>query len=48
MCTSSACMFGFVEGDYVVDGIKPTVSVDHFGLLVLMGCMNTEHSRPEC
>lgn len=30
-------MFGFVEADCVVDGIKPTVSVDSIGLLLLMG-----------
>lgn len=37
------CMFGFVEADCVVDGIKPTVSVDSIGLLALMGWMNAEH-----
>lgn len=36
-------MFGFAEADCVVDGIKPTVSVDSIGLLVLMGWMNTAH-----
>lgn len=29
-----------VEADCVVDGIKPTVSVDSAGLLELMGCMS--------
>lgn len=37
------CMFGFVEADCVVDGIKPAVSVDSVGLLVLMGWMNPEY-----
>lgn len=36
-------MFGFVEADCVVDGIKPAVSVDSVGLLVLMGWMNSEY-----
>lgn len=35
-------MFCFVEADCVVDGIKPTVSVDSIGLLALMGWMNAE------
>lgn len=33
----------FVKADCVVDGIKPTVSVDSIGLLVLMGRMNAEY-----
>lgn len=36
-------MFGFVEADCVLDGIKPAVSVDSVGLLVLMGWMNSEY-----
>lgn len=43
MCNSvPACMFGLVEADCVVDGIKPTVSVDSIGLLAPMGWMNAE------
>lgn len=38
-----ACVFGFVETDCVVDGIKPAVSVDSVGLLALMGWMNAEY-----
>lgn len=36
-------MLCFVEADCVVDGIKPTVSVDSIGLLALMGWMNAEY-----
>jgi len=43
-----ACIFGFVAGDCDVDEIKPTVSVDNLGLLMLMGCMNTELCGLEC
>lgn len=38
-----ACMFDFVEADCVVDGVKPTVSVNSIGLLAPMGRMNAEH-----
>lgn len=39
------CIFlcDLVEAECVVDGIKPTVSVDSVGLLVLIGWMNAEH-----
>lgn len=37
-----ACVLCFLEADCVVDGIKPTVSVDSIALLVLMGWMNAD------
>lgn len=48
MCVSlyacvGACMFDFVESACVVDGVKPTVSVDSIGLLAPIGRMNAEH-----
>lgn len=39
-----ACIFGFAEGDCVVDAVKPTVNVDNPGLLALMGCMDKGRS----
>lgn len=38
-----ACMFDFMEADCVVDGVKPTVSIDSIGLLAPIGRMNAEH-----
>lgn len=32
-----------MKADCIVDGIKPTVSVDSIGLLALMGWMNAEY-----
>lgn len=37
------CALYFGEADCVVDGIKPTLSVDSIGLLALMGWMNAEY-----